>query len=101
MGTSKNKSHVDKSIEEKIIDLSFYQLREFNEIELKHLGTRFDFLLHLRGSKMNEEPLKIFKKKHLKWENELKELDCQIDDVLHSMDFQMNEIEDINLALEN
>ena len=78
---TKKSSSKKLSSDEAIIEIfkaSLDYINKTDELDLKFLNHKIEFLQQQIAFKENEEPMKIFKKAHKKWEEELDDLETQL-----------------------
>ena len=57
-----------------------------DKLYMKHLGLQEERIKTMLGWKYDEEPLKLFKKAHKKWEDEVEKLENELYDVYKKME---------------
>ena len=70
-----------ETVEEKLLKLMMLQNMEQTKLYISFYESEYSFYNKLYCDMADEEPLKIFKKKHKEWEAKIKELYSHISDI--------------------
>lgn len=81
------------SSDEAVVELfkaSLDYINKTDKLDLKIIQHKIEFLQQQIAFKENEEPMKIFKKAHKKWETELESLESELMDAYESWNDEVN-----------
>ena len=82
----------DTDITLKLIELQMKQIEQADSIYMKSLQLKEQRLRSMLAFKLEEEPLRIFKKKHKKWEDEVSAIEEEISEHYQKITEFMEEV---------
>ena len=89
----------DDNVALKIVDLMLCHSKEESKLYLEFLSNKIKFREHSLKSLRDDEPCKIFKKKHKDWEMKVEALENEIMDIYKQYGNEIHEIQKINSEL--
>lgn len=92
----KNKSTNEHDLSEKLLDLMLLHSVDESNSYLKFIDAKTKFLISQLDSEYENEPMKLFKKTHKKWEEKIEELNSELSECYKKMEQEFQEIEKVN-----
>lgn len=103
MPKKKNVASNDNELIYKVIDLGLTYCIRQSQLHISMLEEKTTFLDNMKEITMKNEPLKIFKKMHQRWEDKIDDYNEQLRKAYADIEFEEKEIEEVlnNIGREN
>ena len=88
----KNKNQITNVLPDFDIYISNY-INDINNLNIKLIEEKYNFLLIKLNNLIEEEPFKLFKKKHKNWEKNIEKLNNEIKNSYNDLLYEYEELE--------